>query len=292
MATTAGNNTGIAKKRLSRLRYGLGQSLVVTLLTLGLVITLLPFTWMMLNSIKTNTEAMRVPPTFWPENPTLENFRRIFSTDDLPLRQFYANSIIVALSNVLITLFTSSLFGFLFAKYEFPGKRIFFGWFMLGMMIPGVSMMIPDYMILNYLGLLNKLAALIVLGALDAFGIFMMRQFIESLPNELIDAGRIDGASEFRIYWSIILPQLGPALATLGTLTFMGNWNAYLWPMVVLTKKEVRTLPVILTWFNTQHGTRPGLTSAANVLVVVPILVVYFLVQRWIVRGSTMSGLK
>jgi len=291
MATVTGNGTGIGK-RWSTLWYRLERSLVVILLALGLAITLLPFIWMMLNSIKTNTEAMRVPPTFWPENPTMENFYRIFTTDDLPLGRFYANSITVAVSNVFITLFTSSLFGFLFAKYEFPGKRIFFGWFMLGMMIPGVSMMIPNYMILNYLGLLNKLAALIVLGALDAFGIFMMRQFIESLPNELIDAGRIDGASEFRIYRSIIVPQLGPAMATLGTLTFMGNWNAYLWPMVILTRKEVRTLPVILTWFNTQHGSRPGLTSAANVLVVVPILIVYFFLQRWVVRGSTMSGIK
>jgi len=291
MATMTRHHAEIVAKR-ARFRKVLERSLVVALLTLGLLITLLPFIWMMLNSIKTNTEAMRVPPTFWPENPTLENFQRIFTTDDLPLLQFYRNSIVVAVSNVLITLFTSSLFGFLFAKYEFPGKRIFFGWFMLGMMIPGVSMMIPNYMILKTLGLLNKLAALIVLGALDAFGIFMMRQFIESLPNELLDAGRIDGASEFRIYWNIVVPQLGPALATLGTLTFMGNWNAYLWPMVVLTRKEVRTLPVILTWFNTQHGTRPGLTSAANVLVVVPILIVYFFVQRWVVRGSTMSGLK
>jgi len=292
MATTAGKLSGISKERLSSLQHRAVQPLVLILLTLGLLVTLVPFIWMMLNSIKTNTEAMRVPPTFWPENPTLENFERIFSTDELPLVRFYANSTFVAVFNVLITLFTSSLLGFLFAKYEFPGKRIFFGWFMLGMMIPGVSMMIPDYMILNYLGLLNKLAALIVLGALDAFGIFMLRQFIESIPNELMDAARIDGASEFQIYWRIILPQLGPALATLGTLNFMGNWNAYLWPMAVLTKKEVRTLPVILTWFNTQHGTRPGLTSAANVLVVMPILVVYFFFQRWIVRGFTMSGLK
>jgi multiple sugar transport system permease protein len=291
MATTARMSVA-SKERLSGLRYDLGQSLVLILLTLGLLITLVPFIWMMLNSIKTNTEAMRVPPTFWPESPTLENFQRIFSTDELPLVRFYANSTVVAVTNVVITLFTSSLLGFLFAKYEFPGKRIFFGWFMLGMMIPGVSMMIPDYMILNYLGLLNKLAALIVLSGLDAFGIFMLRQFIESIPNEFLDAARIDGASEWQIYWRVILPQLGPALATLGTLTFMGNWNAYLWPMVVLTRKEVRTLPVILTWFNTQHGTRPGLTSAANVLVVMPILVVYFFFQRWIVRGFTMSGLK
>ncbi len=280
------------QRRWSQMWYALHQPLTVALLLLGLTVTLLPFTWTMLNSLKTNTEAMRVPPTFFPENPTLENFRRIFSDERLPLARFYANSAIVAVSNVFITLFTSSLMGFLFAKYEFKGKRIFFGWFMLGMMIPGVSMMIPNYMILNYLGLLNKLAALIVLSGLDAFGIFMMRQFIESIPNAFMDAARIDGATEWQIFWRVILPQLGAPLATLGTLNFMGNWNAYLWPMVVLTKQEVRTLPVILTWFNSQHSSRPGLTSAAIVLMVIPILIVYFFFQRWIVQGFTMSGLK
>jgi multiple sugar transport system permease protein len=126
----------------------------------------------------------------------------------------------------------------------------------------------------------------------DAFGIFLMRQFIESIPGELMDAARIDGASEFGIYWRIVLPQLGPALATLGIFTFMGTWNDYLWPLIVITTHERRTLPLLLTWYNSQHGTRYDLTMAASILVLLPVLVAYVLFQRWIVRGVALTGFK
>ena len=275
-----------------RVRYGLGRFLVYFVLLVGLSMTLMPFMWMILGSLKTATELIRVPPTFWPDNPTLDNYRTILQDPKLPLVRFYGNSAFVAVCNVLSTLFTSSLMGFLFGKYEFRGKRLFFGWFMLGMMIPGQMTMIPSYLILAKVGLLNTLWGLIVFSAMDAFGIFMLRQFIETMPDELLDAARIDGASEWQIYWRIVLPQLGPALATLGTLNFMGNWNAYLWPMVVITNIERRTLPIILTWYDSQHSSRPNITNAATVMMVVPILFVYFFFQRWIVQGFTMSGLK
>jgi multiple sugar transport system permease protein len=293
MSTTARTYLPTSRKiGLDIIRYRVGRALVPFLLTLGLLVTLMPFLWTILSSFKTQTEIIRVPPTFWPENPTLDNYRTILQDEDLQVLRFYANSTIVAVCNVLSTLFTSALLGFLFAKYEFRGKRVFFGWFMLGMMIPGVVTMIPDYMILVKLRLANKLAGLIVLSALDAFGIFMMRQFIETIPNELLDAARIDGASEWRIFQHVILPQLGPPLATLGTLNFMGNWNAYLWPMIVITSKMSRTLPIILTWYESQHSERYNLVLAAVVMMVVPILFAYVFFQRWIVRGFTMSGFK
>jgi multiple sugar transport system permease protein len=275
-----------------RLRRDLGRSLVYLTLLVGLSVTLTPFVWMIFSSFKTATEIVRVPPTFFPQHPTLENYRTILNDPRLPLLRFYGNSTLVAVSNVITNLFTSSLLGYLFAKYEFRGKRIFFGFFLLSMMIPGQMTMIPGFLILAKLGLLNSLAGLVLPGFLNAFGLFMMRQFIETLPNELLDAGRIDGASEWQIYWRIVLPQLGPSLATLGTLTFMSNWNAYLWPMVVITKIERRTLPIILTWYSSQHSTKPNITMAATVLVVVPILIVYFFFQRWIVRGFALSGFK
>jgi multiple sugar transport system permease protein len=252
----------------------------------------MPFLWMLLASCKTQTELIRTPPTFWPDKATLDNYRTILQDPQIPLLRYYGNSAFVAVANVFSSLFTSSLLGFLFAKYEFRGKRIFFGWFMLGMMIPGQMTMIPSYLILSKIGLLNTLWGLVVFSALDAFGIFMLRQFIETIPNELLDAARIDGASEWQLYWRIVLPQLGAALATLGTLNFMANWNNYLWPMVVITKVERRTLPVILTWYNSQHSSRQNIVMAATVLVVIPILFVYFFFQRWIVRGFTMSGIK
>jgi multiple sugar transport system permease protein len=281
-----------SRPALDRLRYGLGHVLVYFGLILGLSITLMPFLWMLLSSLKTTTEILRTPPTFWPENPTLNNYLTILNDPKLPLLRFYGNSLFVAVTNVLTTLFTSSLLGFLFAKYQFRGKRVLFGWFLLTMMIPGQMTMIPGYLILAKVGLLNSLWGLVVFSALDAFGIFLMRQFVESLPNELLDAARIDGASEWQLYWRIVLPQLGPPLATLGILAFMQNWNAYLWPMVVITKIERRTLPIILTWYNSQHSTQPNLTMAATVMIIIPILIVYLFFQRWVVRGFTMSGLK
>lgn len=262
------------------------------LLTLGLSFTLLPFIMMILSSFKTNLEVLRVPPTFWPENFTLENYFKIFNDPKLPLLRFYGNSAFVAFFNVTSTLFTSSLIGYMFAKFEFTGKKLLFGWFLTMMMIPGQITMIPSYLILAKLGLINSLWGLVIFSAVDAFGIFMLRQFCETLPGELLDAARIDGASEWQIYWRIILPQLGAPLATLGILGFMHSWNAYLWPMIVLQKVEVRTLPIILTWFNSTHTGQGALVMAATVLIIVPILIVFLFFQRWIVQGFTTSGFK
>jgi ABC-type glycerol-3-phosphate transport system permease component len=269
-----------------------GRILAYILLTLGLSFTLLPFVMMILSSFKTNTELLRVPPTFLPEVFTFENYRTIFNDPRLPLLHFYSNSAFVAVFNVASTLFTSSLIGYLFAKFEFPGKRLLFGWFLTMMMIPTQITMIPSFLILSKLGLINSLWGLIIFSAVDAFGIFMIRQFCETLPNELMDAARIDGASEWQIFLQIVLPQLKPALATFGILHFMGSWNAYLWPMIVLQKVEVRTLPIILTWYNSAHTGQGALVMAATVMIMVPILIVFINFQRWIVQGFTMSGFK
>lgn len=253
---------------------------------------ILPFVWMILGSFKTGREIRQIPPTFFPEEFTLDNYQTILTDEDLPLKLFYRNSAIIALANVIQVLFTSSLYGYIFAKFEFPGMKVIF-WFILAtMMIPFQVTMIPGYLILARLNLINKLWGLIIPAALDAFGIFLFRQFALSIPNELIDAARVDGASEFRIYRSIVLYQLGPALATFGMLTFMFNWNAYLWPLIVLTEQKVRTLPIILTWYQNQHARQLHLTMAASVLVILPVLFVFILSQRWIVKGITLTGIK
>jgi len=261
-------------------------------LTFGSLISLLPFVWMILSSFKTLREVRQIPPTLFPEEFTLDNYDKVLTDEDLPLGIFYRNSAIVALANVVQVLFTSSLFGYIFAKFDFKGKRALF-WFILSlMMIPQQITMIPGYLILAKLGLINNLLALIIPAGIDAFGIFLFRQFAHSIPNELLDAARVDGASEFQIYGRVVLPQLGPALATFGMLTFMFNWNAYLWPLIVLTEKNVRTLPIILTWFSNQMVDKTNLTMAASVLVILPVLFVFLLVQRWIVEGITLSGMK
>jgi len=256
------------------------------------LIAVLPFVWMILGSFKTGAEIRQVPPTFLPNQFTLDNYRTILEDPSLALGLFYRNSAIIAFANVIQVLFTSSLYGYIFAKFNFRYKSLIFWFILMTMMIPHQVTMIPGYLILARLGLINNLWGLIVPAAIDAFGIFLFRQFCYSIPNELLDAARVDGASEFRIYRSIVLYQLGPALATFGMLTFMFNWNAYLWPLIVLTEQKVRTLPIILTWYSNQHTQQLHLTMAASVLVILPVLLIFLLSQRWIVRGITLTGMK
>jgi multiple sugar transport system permease protein len=282
----------LAQSRKRRPKRVLTQTGAYIILIIGLLVTLVPFVWILLTSFKTASEIIQIPPTFLPEEWTLQSYRTIFNDPTVPLERFYLNSLFVATFQVSTTLFTSSLAGYIFAKYRFWGKNFTFGFILAQLMIPFQVVMIPAYLILVKLHLVDTLWGLVIPSMVNAFGIFFMRQFIESIPNELIDAARIDGASEFGIYWRIVLPQLGPALATLGIFTFMGTWNDYLWPLIVITTHEKRTLPLLLTWYSSQHGTRYDLTMAASILVLLPILVVYVFFQRWIVRGISMTGIK
>jgi multiple sugar transport system permease protein len=284
-ATATARMPGLARHRSAR------ALLYAVLAALG-VVAAAPFVWMILASFKTGAEIRALPPTFWPKDPTIDNYRTILSDPELPLSLFYRNSLFVAVLNVVATLFTGSLLGYVLAKYEFRGRQILF-WFILAtMMIPAQVTMIPGYLILVQLDLLNDLWGLVLPSLVDAFGVFLMRQFILSIPNDEIWSARVDGASEWRIYRSIVLPQLKPALATLGMLTFMFHWNAYLWPLIVLTEQEKRTLPIILTWYSTQHTAQLNLVMAASVLMVIPVLIVFALSQKWIVRGLTLTGAK
>ncbi len=296
MATVQTAQTIVRQRARARIgasvRFSPGRILVYGILIAGCLVTLVPFLWMLGTSLKSSTEIIRLPPTLIPEKPTLQSYRTIFTDPRVPLARFYFNSLFVSISVVTMILFTSSLAGFVFAKYQFFGKDLLFTLILATMMIPFQVTMIPAYLILARLHLTDSLWGLIVPSATSAFGIFLMKQFIEGIPSELIDAARIDGASEFGIYTRIILPQMGSALATLGIFQFMGTWNDYLWPLIVITTTEKRTLPIMLTWYNSQHGARQDLSMAASVLVILPITIVYFLFQRWIVRGIALTGFK
>jgi multiple sugar transport system permease protein len=297
MATTLERTTGLERRedRVPERAPGVRRHrlvrvvLYVILIVLG-VIAALPFVWMILSSFKEAEEIRRIPPTFWPETGSLDNYRTILQDPELPLLTFYRNSAFIAVMNALATLFTGSLLGYVFAKFTFRGKQPLF-WFILAtMMIPTQVTMLPGYLILLQLNLLNNLWGLIIPSFIDAFAIFVMRQFIMSIPNDEIYSARVDGASEWRIYRSIVLPQLRAPIATLGMLTFMFNWNAYLWPLIVLTEQNKRTLPIILTWYSDQHSAQLNLVMAASVLIVIPVLFVFALSQKWIVRGLTLTG--
>lgn len=270
----------------------LGKSGAYAVLILGLVATLLPFFYIIVSSLKTDAEIRQTPPDFFSKEPSLRHYTTILSDERIPIERNVMNSAIVSLARVFITLFTSSFAGYIFAKYHFRGKNLAFGAILIQIMIPFQVVMIPNYLLIVKFGFIDSLWALIIPSMVDAYGIFMMKQFIESMPAELMDAARIDGASEFGIYSRIILPQMGPPLASLGIFTFMYTWNDYLWPLIVLTSPENRTIPLLLVWFQTQHTSNQGLVMAASILTLIPIFFVYIFIQRWIVDQATHSAFK
>ena len=270
----------------------LGKSGAYAVLILGLVATLLPFFYIIVSSLKTDAEIRQTPPDFFSKEPSLRHYTTILSDERIPIERNVMNSVIVSLARVFITLFTSSFAGYIFAKYHFRGKNLAFGAILIQIMIPFQVVMIPNYLLIVKFGFIDSLWALIIPSMVDAYGIFMMKQFIESMPAELMDAARIDGASEFGIYSRIILPQMGPPLASLGIFTFMYTWNDYLWPLIVLTSPENRTIPLLLVWFQTQHTSNQGLVMAASILTLIPIFFVYIFIQRWIVDQATHSAFK
>jgi len=280
------------KKKFLSPFFFLSRSAAYLVLIGGLTFTLLPFIYILLASFKTNAELMRVPPTFIPEKPTLENYITVLSDREISLPRVFYNSGLVAISRTVLTLLISSFAGYIFARYRFTGKNLFFGLILAQLMIPFQVVIIPIYLLTVKMGLIDTLWALVIPMLIDAYGIFVAKQFIENLPGEVIEAARIDGASEFGIYWRVVLPQLGPPLASLGIVTFMNSWNDYLWPLIAITSPEKRTIPLLLVWYSTQHGANQGLVLAASIITLIPIFIVYFLAQRWIVEQATQSAFK
>lgn len=270
----------------------LSRTAAYIVLTAGLVFTLLPFVYITLSSFKTNAELRRVPPTFFPQNPTLENYLTVLQDPDISLSRVFFNSGIVAITRTFLSLFISSFAGYIFARYRFTGRNLFFGMILAQLMIPFQVVLIPIYLLMVKMKLVDTLWALIVPMLVDAYGIFVAKQFVEGLPGEILEAARMDGASEFGIYRRIVLPQLGPPLASLGVFTFMASWNDYLWPLIIITSPEKRTIPLLLVWYSTQHGANQGLVLAASILTLLPIFLVYFVAQRWIVEQASQSAFK
>jgi multiple sugar transport system permease protein len=209
-----------------------------------------------------------------------------------PFARFFFNSVIVALMITLAHLFFDPLAGYVFAKYRFPLKNVLFLFIMGTLMIPFFVRMIPLYIMMGQWDWLNTYQALIVPFIMSAYGIFLMRQFIRPLPTELIDAARIDGCSEFGVYWRVILPQVKPALATLGLFTFLSHWDELLWPLVVVNTTSMRTMPIGLTLFNQEYTTQWQYTAAGAIVLFIPALILFFITQRYFVRGIVLSGLK
>ncbi len=268
-----------------------GSSRTYIALSVGMILMVIPFVWMALSSIKPEAEVMTVPPTWWPETVTLENYRQLFTRLDFPT--YFANSAIVALAVTVGNVLFGSMLGYALAKLEFPGKRVMFALVLGTLMIPGVVTFVPLFVLTSNLGLTNTLMGMYLPFLAGPFGVFLMRQFISGLPDELIQAARIDGAGELRIFFSVILPMCGPALSTLGILTFLTSWNNFLWPLVVAQTEDKYTLPVALALYSVgQNATKYGLLLAGAVVVVIPVIVIFLVLQRYIMQGIAMTGIK
>ncbi|MGU3356500.1 carbohydrate ABC transporter permease [Microbacterium sp. M4A5_1d] len=276
--------------RRRRRRFG-PRAITYTVLAVGLALWLIPFLWMVLGSVKTQGEILRRPPTWFPENPTGENFAQWFGP--LDFGHFFANSLIVAVVTVLGNIVFCSMVGYALAKMDFPGKKVLFLLVMVTLMVPGVVTFVPLFVMVSSLGLVNTYPALILPFITAPIGVFLMRQFIMGIPDALLEAARLDGAGEWRIFSRIVMPLCGPPLATLGILTFLASWNNFLWPLVAAQTEEMYTLPVALSLYSTgQNATNYGLLLAGSVLVIAPIIVLFVFLQRWFIRGVATTGLK
>lgn len=264
---------------------------IYILLVIGIILLVGPFIWMVLGSIKTTGELRQVPPTWLPENPTLDNYAELF--DRLSFVRYFFNSAIVAVAVTAGNVIFCSMLGYALAKLSFPGKRILFAVVLGTLMVPAIVTFMPLFVLVANLNLVNTHAGLILPFLVGAFGVFLMRQFIGGIPDELLDAARVDGAGEHYIFWRIVMPLCGPAIATLTILTFLGSWNSFLWPLVVASTEDMYTLPVAIALFATgQQETNVALLMAGSVVVILPVLIIFIVLQRYFTQGIAMTGIK
>ena len=249
---------------------------------------LIPFVWMVLTGLKPDNEVMTNPPTWIPSVFKWSNFARAFSA--FPFARFLANTLWVAVAATGLQMVTSTLAAYAFARLRFRGRNVLFLLYLGTLMIPQQVTIVPLFLLMRDLGWVNTFNALILPGAFSAFGVFLLRQFFLTIPQELEEAALMDGAVRLRILWQIIVPLSGPALATLAVFTFVREWNAFLWPLIVTSSPEMRVVSVGLTLFMGQYGTEWNLLMAAATVTVLPTIAVFVLAQRCFVQGIALSG--
>jgi multiple sugar transport system permease protein len=268
-----------------------GQAVVLYgLLIIGSIVSLLPMVWMLAASFMSAGDATSQPPRLLPGDPTLEHYRTLFTR--LNLGRYLLNSIIIAGSATIFSLFINSMAGYAFAKLRFKGRDRLFRLLTLGLVIPVQVSMLPLFLLMRELGLINTYMGAIIPALASIFGIFLIRQYTMAVPDDLIDAARIDGAGEFRIYWSVIVPVIRPILATLAIWTFLSTWNDFMWPLIVLNDDSMYTLPVALANLSGERIQDTELMMAGSVLTVLPVLLVFLFLQRYYVEGITAGSVK
>jgi multiple sugar transport system permease protein len=271
------------KKRILSIFFHLAMLLIS-------LITVLPFIWMLGASLMQTGEAAVFPPKFIPDEITFGQYRTLF--ERMNLGRYFLNSLILAISVTLVSVLFNSMAGYAFAKFSFRAKKHVFTLLLSSMIIPGQVTMLPVFLLLNKLGLLNTYFGIILPAMASIFGIFLFHQYLKSVPDSLIEAAHIDGAGDFLIYRRIILPLSMPVLVTLALFTFMGTWNDFLWPLIVMTKEDMYTLPVALANLLGEHVQDPELMMAGSVVTIIPILIVFLALQKYYLRGILLGGLK
>lgn len=280
----------ISRSRL-RWRQLLGTTFGLFVLLFGAVWMLLPLVWMVSASLMPLSEVIKIPPVwFAPAKYSLANYMEVWGR--VGFARFFFNSTFVAITITLAQLLTSSMAGFAFARYTFPGRTIIFFLILSTLMIPFQVIMIPLFIMMARLHLVNTYWGMIIPAIVTPFGIFMMRQFMLGVPKALLEAARIDGASEPYIFARIMLPLCKPALAALAIFSFLGSWDNFLWPLIIINSKELWTLPIAMSRFTEQYISQTHLQMAGASIMFLPVLIVFLLMQRNFIEGITLTGLK
>jgi multiple sugar transport system permease protein len=265
--------------------------LYVVVVALALVF-LAPLAWMVITSLKTYTGAQQIPPTWLPTPISGYGYEQILNNTANPVLRWFLNSMVAATLHALLVLVTASMAAYALARLQFRGRKVLFALIVGTLFIPPTSLIIPNFLIVDSLDWIDTLTVVIVPGAASAFGVFFLRQFFLSLPRELEEAATLDGASQWQIFWKVVLPLSKPALSTLAVLSFLTNWNDFLWPIFVLFSPEMLTLPPGLGLLQGSYVTDYPVIMAGAVLASVPVLILFVLAQRHIIQGVSRSGLK
>ena len=274
------------------LRRACGKTAFYLALAVMAAVTLLPFLWMVSSSFKGSEAIRTLPIRLIPQRPTLEGYERVFNMQGFSFARSSLNSLLLATLCTLVAVFSATTAAFVFAKLPFKGSNKLFGLYLATMMIPGTVTMVPNYIILRTFGLLDTFTGLILPSLSNAFGVFLMRQAMLGVNDSYIESGMLDGASLYLIFFRIVLPMVAPTLSTMVLLSFMGSWNSYLWPLIVLTSTDKQTLQVVLGNMNGMYKNNEHVLMAGAVLTILPILLVYLLSQRYVDQGISIGGLK
>ena len=278
------------KSHSARMQHRVTMIVIYALLIVVAFLMLIPLVWMISASLKMNKDVFAFPIEWIPSNPRWRNYQDIWTK--IPLLTFIKNTAKLTIIVTLLQLFTSSFAAYAFAKLQFKGKKVLFLGYIATIAVPWQAYMVPQFMMMRSWGLNNTHLAIICLQAFSAFGVFMMKQFYEGVPSELCEAARIDGLSEYGIWFRIMLPLSKPALSTLTIFTFVSTWNDFLGPLIYLTKTELKTIQIGLRMFISQYSAEYGLIMAASVVALIPVLIVFLSLQKYFVQGVASAGLK